>query len=40
LGTLYLGLANLQNLAAGFGHVACKGHRRVAHTFWWGDPRA
>ena len=40
LGTLYLGLANLQNLAAGFGHLPCMGHMRGAHRFWWGDSRA
>jgi len=40
LGTLYLGLENLQNLAAGFGHVTCMGHRRGAHRFLWGDVRA
>ena len=32
LGTLYLGLANLQNLAAGFGHVACMGHERCTQV--------
>lgn len=40
LGTLYIGLANLQDLAAGFGHVACMEHRRGAHRFWWRYSRA
>jgi hypothetical protein len=31
VGTLQLGLANLQNLAAGIGHVACIGYRRGAY---------
>jgi hypothetical protein len=38
VGTLDLGLANLQTAAAGIGHVACMGHGRGAYMVLVGRP--